>query len=211
MLKALSNLSTAKGIVLDLRDNPGGLLTNAIEISNMFLDNNKEVIVSTVDKDGYKTPALSDGRPVSHQPLVILINKGSASASEIASGAMHDNSRATLVGETSFGKGLVQTITRLEDGTGVNITIARYLTPNDTDINKKGIAPDVSVALSESDWKEGRGPWWSDPEGPTKQRKPEDGKDSQLQKAINVLESKLKGTPVAVTKADTGRQTVLNK
>lgn len=211
MMKALSTLSSAKGIVLDLRDNPGGLLTNAIDISNMFLGNKAEVIVSTVDKDGYKTPAMSDGRPLSKQPLAILINKGSASASEIASGAMHDNNRATLVGETSFGKGLVQTITRLEDGSGVNITIARYLTPNDTDINKKGIAPDVAVNLTDKDWKEGRGPWWADPDGPSK-RKPEDGKDSQLQKAINVVESKLKGIPLTVTKADAGSATaVVNK
>ena len=191
MLKALGNLSTAKGLILDLRDNPGGLLTNAIEISNMFLEGKKD-IVSTVDKDGYKTPAQSDGKPVSHQPLVILINKGSASASEIASGAMHDNNRAILVGETSFGKGLVQGITRLDDGTGVNVTIARYLTPNDTDINKKGIAPDVVVQLTDKDYKDGHGPWWLDPDGPTTQRKPEDLKDNQLKKAVNVLEEKLK-------------------
>jgi carboxyl-terminal processing protease len=204
MLKALSTLSSAKGIILDLRDNPGGLLTNAIEISNMFLDGHKD-IVSTVDKDGYKTPAVSDGRPVSHQPLVILINKGSASASEIASGAMHDNGRATLVGERSFGKGLVQGITRLEDKSGVNVTIAKYLTPNDTDINKKGITPDVTVNLSDKDWTEGRGPWWIDKDGPVTaaKHKPEDLNDVQLKRAIDVLEGKLKGQ-VVVSNADNG-------
>jgi carboxyl-terminal processing protease len=187
MLKALSDLAGAKGIVLDLRDNPGGLLTNAIEISNMFLDGRRD-IVSTVEKDGYKTPAVSDGRPITKQPLVVLINKGSASASEIASGAMHDNNRAVLVGEKSFGKGLVQGITRLEDETGVNVTIARYLTPNDIDIHKKGITPDVIVELTEKDYKEGRGPWWADPEGPTVKRSPDDLKDMQLKKAVGVLE-----------------------
>lgn len=208
MLKALSDLSSAKGIVLDLRDNPGGLLTNAIEISNMFLDGRRD-IVSTVDKDGYKTPAISDGRPVTKQPLVILINKGSASASEIASGAMHDNNRATLVGEKSFGKGLVQGITRLEDETGVNVTIARYLTPNDIDINKKGITPDVTVELTDKDYKEGRGPWWADPEGPTVKRSPDDLKDVQLKKAVGVLQDKIAGTnSVVVGAADTKKQTV---
>jgi carboxyl-terminal processing protease len=200
MVKALNNLSGAKGLILDLRDNPGGLLTNAIEISNMFLEGQKE-IVSTVDKDGYKTPAQSDGKAISRQPLVILINKGSASASEIASGAMHDNNRAILVGERSFGKGLVQGITRLDDGTGVNVTIAKYLTPNDTDINKKGITPDFAVDLSEKDYKDGKGPWWLDPEGPTVKRVPEDGKDMQLKKAIDVLKDRISKNSMVVGKA----------
>jgi carboxyl-terminal processing protease len=205
MLKALNNLSGAKAIILDLRDNPGGLLTNAIEISNMFLDGRRD-IVSTVDKDGYKTPAVSDGHPVSRQPLAILINKGSASASEIASGAMHDNGRAILVGERSFGKGLVQGITRLDDNTGVNITIARYLTPNDTDINKKGITPDFVVELKEKDYKDGHGPWWVDPDGSAAgaKHKPEDLKDDQLKKAVELLEGKLKGQ-VIVSTADSGK------
>jgi len=210
MLKALSDLAGAKGIVLDLRDNPGGLLTNAIEISNMFLDGRHD-IVSTVDKDGYKTPAVSDGRPVTKQPLVVLINRGSASASEIASGAVHDNNRALLVGETSFGKGLVQGITRLEDETGVNVTIARYLTPNDTDINKKGIVPDVVVALNEKDYKEGRGPWWADPEGPSVKRSPDDLKDMQLKKAVTVLQDKINGVAVVVGSAETAKSATVSK
>jgi carboxyl-terminal processing protease len=210
MLKALSDLSGAKGIILDLRDNPGGLLTNAIEISNMFLDGRRD-IVSTVDKDGYKTPAVSDGRPVTKQPLVMLINKGSASASEITSGALHDNNRALLVGERSFGKGLVQGITRLEDETGVNVTIAKYLTPNDIDINKKGITPDVTVDLAEKDYKEGRGPWWADPEGPTVKRTPDDLKDTQLKKAVTVLEDKLKGTSPVIGTAQPDKATTVNK
>jgi len=193
---ALNKLSTAKGIILDLRDNPGGLLTNAIEISNMFLDGGN--IVSTVDRDGYKTPAMCDGKPYSHQPLVVLINQGSASASEITSGALRDNGRAVLVGQKSFGKGLVQGINRLEDGTGVNITIARYLTPNDTDINKKGIVPDVAVELTDKDYHDGKGPWWLDPDGPSAKRAPEDLKDVQLQKAVEVMKKKLNGPSVAV-------------
>lgn len=196
MREALGKLNTAKGIILDLRDNPGGLLTNAIDISNMFLDGGN--IVSTVDRDGYKTPAMSDGKPFSNQPMVVIINQGSASASEITSGALRDNGRATLVGQKSFGKGLVQGINRLEDGSGVNITIARYLTPNDTDIHKKGIIPDVPVDLTEKDYKEGRGPWWLDPDGPTAKRQPEDHKDMQLDKALEVIKKKVSTPSLAV-------------
>src|SRR5262249_7127286 len=183
-------------IILDLRQNPGGLLTNAIDISNMFLDGGN--IVSTVDRDGYKTPAMSDGKPVCHQPMVVLIDQGSASASEITGGALRDNGRAALVGQKTFGKGLVQGINRLEDGSGVNITIARYLTPNDTDINKKGITPDYGIELSDKDYQDGKGPWWLDPDGPTVKRSPEDKKDVQLAKAVEVLKAKLGGQSVAV-------------
>lgn len=195
MKDALTRLAKAKGIVLDLRDNPGGLLTNAIDIANMFLDHGN--IVSTVDRDGYKTPAMSDGKPFTHQPVIVLINQGSASASEITGGALRDNGRAMLVGQQTFGKGLVQGINRLEDGSGVNITIARYLTPNDVDINKKGIGPDYTINLTEKDYKEGRGPWWLDPEGPLTKRAPEDMKDIQLKKAFEVLKGKIASTSVA--------------
>lgn len=197
---SLAALSGAKGIILDLRDNPGGLLSNAIDIANMFLETG--TIVSTVDRDGYKTPAPCDGRPVCKLPLVLLINKGSASASEITSGALRDNGRAVLVGETTFGKGLVQGINRLDDGSGVNITIARYLTPSDTDINKKGISPDRMVGLSESDRKDGKGPWWLDPNVPNVKRSPEDLKDIQLKVAVDACHEKiaqgLNSSPVAI-------------
>jgi carboxyl-terminal processing protease len=196
--EALGKLASAKGIIFDLRDNPGGLLTNAIEISNMFLD--KGNIVSTVDRDGYKQQQPSDGKSVCRQPVVVLINKGSASASEITSGALRDNGRATLVGQTTFGKGLVQGINKLEDGTGVNVTIARYLTPNDTDINKKGIGPDVVVELSDKELKDHKGPWWEDPDLPNVKRSPEDLKDLQLKAAIQVLKKKIDDdqTPLAI-------------
>ncbi|MBX9692556.1 MAG: S41 family peptidase [Cyanobacteria bacterium] len=182
---AIKNLPSAKGVILDLRDNPGGLLNNAITISNMFLPSGN--VVSTVDRDGYKQSIKSSGRPLCELPMAVLINKGSASASEITSGALRDNNRAVLVGEKTFGKGLVQGINRLEDGTGVNITIARYLTPNDTDINQKGIVPDVEVKVSKDDEKDHKGPWWLDPDGPTVTRKPEDMKDAQLKRAIEVV------------------------
>lgn len=143
--------SNKKGFIIDLRSNPGGLLTNAIYIADLLLPSG--TIVSTVDRDGYKETQRVSGTAVTNKPLVVLINKGSASASEILSGALKDNKRAVLVGETSFGKGLVQEINRLPNNSGVNITIQKYLTPNGTDINKKGINPDVVVTLSDDDIK----------------------------------------------------------
>jgi carboxyl-terminal processing protease len=140
-----------KGYIIDLRSNPGGLLTNAIYIANLLLPNG--IIVSTVDRDGYKETQRVLGHPLTNKPLIILINKGSASASEILSGALKDNKRAVLIGEKSFGKGLVQEINRLPNDSGVNITIQKYLTPNGTDINKKGIDPDITVTLSDDDIK----------------------------------------------------------
>ena len=162
---ALNGYKDKKGLIIDLRSNPGGLLSNAIIISDMFL--NGGVIVSTVDRDGYKETMRAAKNNVTDKPIVILINKGSASASEIFSGAMKDNKRAVLVGENSFGKGLVQEVNKLMGGSGANITIQKYLTPNGTDINKKGIAPDVVVELTEQDVK--------------------DKYDRQLQKANDVL------------------------
>ena len=148
---ALNQYKNKKGFIIDLRSNAGGLLSNAILISDMFLDGG--IIVSTVDRDGYKETTRATKRYVTDKPIVILINKGSASASEIFSGAMKDNKRALLVGENSFGKGLVQEVNKLMGGSGANITIQKYLTPNGTDINKKGIAPDVTVELTEENIK----------------------------------------------------------
>lgn len=164
-----------KGFIVDLRSNPGGLLTNAIYISDMFLDG--KVIVSTVDRDGYKETQRANRGMVTNKPLVILINKGSASASEIFSGAMKDNGRAVIVGEQSFGKGLVQEVNKLPYEAGINITIQKYLTPNGTDINKKGITPDVVVELTEEHVK--------------------NKDDVQLKKAVEILEQMAAGRTVA--------------
>ena len=142
----LNSSNNKKGIILDLRSNPGGLLTNAIFISDMLLKGG--VIVSTVDRDRYKSTTRARYSQITQKPVVVLINKGSASASEILSGALKDNHRATIIGEQSFGKGLVQEINKLPDESGMNITIQRYLTPSGTDIHKKGITPDIVVELS---------------------------------------------------------------
>ena len=144
ILKKTAN--SKKGYILDLRSNPGGLLSNAILMSDMFLQGGG--IVSTVDRYGYKDTTRAAKVRITNKPLVVLVNKGSASASEIFSGAMKDNCRAILVGEQTFGKGLVQEINKLSDDAGVNITIQRYLTPSGTDIHKKGITPDYEVKLT---------------------------------------------------------------
>lgn len=162
----LNNSKDAKGYIIDLRSNPGGLLTNAIYISDMLLRGG--VIVSTVDRDSYKSTTRARNQQLTDKPIVVLINKGSASASEILSGALKDNHRATIIGEQSFGKGLVQEINKLPDEAGLNITIQRYLTPSGTDIHKKGITPDIVVELTKEN---------------------ADAKDDvQLKKAIEVLE-----------------------
>jgi len=149
--EALDKSSKAKGIILDLRGNTGGLLPNAVIIANMFLP--KGNIVSIVDRNGKKTNIeAQDNYEYIKKPLVILINQGSASASEILSGALKDYNRAVLVGEKTFGKGLVQKIETIQDDNGLNITIAKYLTPSGKDINKKGIEPDYKVEYTKADF-----------------------------------------------------------
>ena len=145
---AIEDLETKKvaGYVLDLRSNPGGLLESSIDISRHFI--NKGVIVSTVSKDGLKETKKGNGQALTKKPLVVLVNEGSASASEIVSGAIKDNKRGKLVGKTTFGKGLVQSMRTLVDGSGLTVTVAKYLTPNGTDINKSGIIPDIEVRMN---------------------------------------------------------------
>jgi len=189
MREALKKISSADGLIFDLRNNPGGLLSNATDIANMFLDG--KVIVSTIDADGYKNSTYSSHNPIYRKPMVVLINHYSASASEILSGALRDNGRAKLIGQTSFGKGLVQAINKLEDNSGINITIARYLTPNDIDIHKVGIVPDYKVTLKDEDYDKGRGPWWVDPTYSSFKHSPTDGKDLQLNKAIEVVKTEI--------------------
>lgn len=190
MKDAMKQLSKAQGYIIDLRDNPGGLLTNSIEISDMFLD--AGIIVSTVDRDGYIQSVVADEKVVSDKPIVILANENSASASEIFSGALKDNQRAKIVGSKTFGKGLVQGINKLDDGSGVNITIAKYLTPAKVDINQLGIKPDIEVKLTIDDYKASKGPWFSDPNNLPSKRKPDDGKDLQLVKGIETLKEMIK-------------------
>lgn len=140
-----------QGYVLDLRSDPGGLLDASLQIASMWLK--QGAIVSLVNRDQVKDSYNASGHPLTNKPLVILVDKGSASASEILSGALQDDNRATLVGTRTFGKGLVQAVEPLDDGSGLKLTIAKYYTPKGRDINHVGIAPDINVELSEAQQK----------------------------------------------------------
>ncbi|MCL5272398.1 MAG: S41 family peptidase, partial [Gammaproteobacteria bacterium] len=156
MLQAIEQLKQQsngklKGLVLDLRNNPGGLLDSAIQVSDAFLGNDKsgkqELIVYTEGRlPGSKFTALANpGDVLNNAPIVVLINNGSASASEIVAGALKDNKRAIILGTKSFGKGSVQTVLPLDGKTGIKLTTALYYTPSGTSIQAKGIIPDIVV------------------------------------------------------------------
>lgn len=142
---AISSLEKkgAAAYILDLRNNPGGLLQSGIEIARQWLDSG--TIVYTVNRQGIQGSFEATGPALTTDPLVILVNQGTASASEILAGALQDNGRAQLVGETTFGKGLIQSLFELSDGSGLAVTIAKYETPKHRDINKLGIKPDKVI------------------------------------------------------------------
>lgn len=166
-----------QAMILDLRSNPGGLLPNAVDIGSLFVKREQGPIVRIVDREGKEEVLNASGRLAidSSTPLVVLIDGGSASASEILAGALKDTKRGTLIGTRSFGKGLVQTVHRLSDGSGVAITTNKYLTTNGIDINKKGIEPDIEVKIPKE----------------ILEKPYAEAQDVQLQKAIQVLTSRL--------------------
>lgn len=165
-LEALEKTKSTKGLILDLRGNTGGLLPNAVFIANLFIP--KGNIVSIVGRNGYKYDINAQDTEFSiHKPTIVLVDGNSASASEILSGALKDYNKAKLLGTTTYGKGMVQKIIPMPNETGINLTVAKYLTPNGTDINKKGITPDINVNFSIKDVK--------------------NNNDIQLQTAKNVL------------------------
>lgn len=159
-----------KGIILDLRNNPGGLLNEAVSVAKLFID--KGVIVSTKGRYPWHSVVYeADGTAIPYCPMVVLVNKGSASASEIVAGALQDHGRAKLVGVKTFGKGSVQTVIPFNDGSALHITIAYYYTPNGRLIHDKGLDPDFVV------------------------EQPEDSKkDLQLEKAKELLLKEMKKT-----------------
>lgn len=171
--KALEGLESKnmKGLIIDLRDNPGGLLDTSTQVADKLVG--KGDIVYTINNQGQKEEWKSDANKI-NVPLVLLVNGGSASASEIVSGAVRDYKAGTLIGTKTFGKGLVQTIIGLKDGSGVKVTIAKYYTPSGECIQGKGITPDIVLDLPEKD----------------KNRELTHAEDIQLQKAIEVIKSK---------------------
>lgn len=146
--QAIKKLQTqgAKAYILDLRNNPGGLLQAGIDIARLWLP--EGTIVYTVNRQGIQDSFTAEGEALTNAPLVVLVNQGTASASEILAGALQDNGRAILVGEKTFGKGLIQSLFELSDGAGLAVTVAKYETPNHKDIHKLGIVPDQVVAQS---------------------------------------------------------------
>jgi carboxyl-terminal processing protease len=134
-----------KGLVLDLRDNPGGLLNQSIEVSDLFLQSGKILSIKGRKEQNVKTYMAHPDHPARTYPIVVLINGGSASASEIVAGALQDQKRALIMGTTSFGKGSVQNVETLRDGYGLKLTIARYYTPSGRSIQAQGIEPDIVV------------------------------------------------------------------
>lgn len=137
--------SAVKGLIIDLRNNPGGLLDQAVKISDLFLE--EGVIVSTIGRNTAEKEVISakkDGTLPSF-PIIVLVNEHSASASEILAGALQDNSRAAIMGQKTFGKGSVQSVVKLGDGSGLKLTVARYYTPKGISIQADGITPDIIV------------------------------------------------------------------
>ena len=148
MVEAITTLKeqNAEAFVLDLRSNPGGLLSASIEISRLWLQ--RGPIVLTLDRDGDPAAISANRSALTDLPMAVLVNSRSASSSEILTGALQDNDRATVVGTTTYGKALVQSLYGLSDGSGLAVTIAHYYTPNGTDISERGITPDIEVDLS---------------------------------------------------------------
>lgn len=144
------NSQHPKGVILDLRNNPGGYLTDAVYIAGEFLSENTPVVIQDAGIDK-STLTVNRKGDLLNIPVVVLINGGSASASEIVSGALRDNKRAKLVGDKSFGKGTIQQALDLGGGSGLHVTIAKWLTPNGTWVHGKGLTPDVSMSLDPKD------------------------------------------------------------
>ena len=201
--KALEGLlnNGAKGIVLDLRSNPGGALDQAIKIASMFIKDGR--IVSTKGKVGEEQISNREGKYYGNFPLVILINEGSASASEIVSGAVKDHKRGILIGEKSFGKGSVQTLVPLPDGDGIKVTIAKYYTPSGVCIHGKGIEPDIKIEekddflffdgyvtnINEKETKENRNEIIEEIKGKQEADKMKKREDLQLETAISAIKA----------------------
>lgn len=157
----------AKKFILDLRYNGGGLVDEALEIANFFIPKGKDLLI-TVDSNGEKVVTTAENDNITNADLVVLVNEYSASASEILVGALRDNGRAKIVGTKTFGKGVIQNVFTLLDGSVLKLTIAEYFTPNETKINKEGITPDYEVELEEVE-------------------NEEDFVDTQLNKALEIL------------------------
>ena len=137
----------AEKLIIDLRNNTGGLVDEALLIADMILPKDDKILI-TVDSQGNKEESVSKEEPIINCEIVVLTNEYSASASEILVGALKDNERAKIVGKTTYGKGVIQSVFMLEDGSALKLTVNEYFTPKETKINKVGISPDYEVELN---------------------------------------------------------------
>ena len=156
-IKELSDEGPLEGLILDLRDNPGGLLDESIFVSSQFIDEGV-ITIERLKGDEEQVFEAQPGGAALDVPLVVLVNRGSASASEIVAGAIKENGRGTILGEQTFGKGTVQIPHTLSDGSELRVTIAEWLTPNGEQINGEGIVPDVYIERTQEDFVEERDP-----------------------------------------------------
>ncbi|NEP58046.1 MAG: S41 family peptidase [Symploca sp. SIO2G7] len=178
------NQEDVDAYVLDLRNNPGGLLHASIDIARMWLE--QGAIVSTIDRIGGKQEFSANQTSLTNLPLVVLVNEDSASASEILTGALKDNQRATVIGTQTFGKAAVQSVHALSDGSGLAVTVSRYYPPSGIDITKRGITPDIILGLTRS-------------QKQLLQTKPEliaTNNDPQYQRALEILENEVTPKPI---------------
>ena len=185
-----------RGLVIDLRNNPGGLLSSAIEVSQKFLNRN-DVVVSTQGRNARQDQVYrARGRKrYTDFPIAILVNAGSASASEIVAGALQDHRRAVLVGEKTFGKGSVQSVLPMDEGTAIRLTTAKYYTPSKKVIHERGIEPDIVVPMDPEDWHQvqlRRAQAGADAEEADGEAELRPVEDIQLQRAVDVLKGILK-------------------
>jgi carboxyl-terminal processing protease len=187
MVRHLDNLfkqGLIKGLVLDLRNDPGGLLTAAVEITEKFIDDGKLVVYTEGRVRNQNMRFTAHAKRIwNKMPMVVLVNQGSASASEIVAGALQDWGRATVVGTQTFGKGSVQTIIPLSDGSGLRLTTAKYFTPKGRSIHGKGITPDIVVEAAKPPAGQERPLPSADPMEDFK-------KDAQLQRGLDVIKEK---------------------
>ena len=168
------NKNNLKGLIIDLRNNGGGIVEETLEIADYMLDK-EDIILITKDKDGNEKIEKSKNKPNITVPIVVLVNENTASASEILAGALKENDKASIVGKTTYGKGLIQELISLSDGSGLKITTEEYYTPNRNKINKIGVTPDKEVDL---------------PEDIESSYNLERKDDTQLQEAIKMLKNK---------------------
>jgi carboxyl-terminal processing protease len=160
--------SNPKGVILDLRDDPGGVLDTTIDLASQFMKDG--VVLTSIDSNGKKeTYNVRPGGKMTDLPMVVLVNKGSASASEVMSGALQDTKRAKIIGEVTYGKGTVNIMRELSNHGAVYVSIARWYTPNGQQIHGKGITPDIQISLTDDDIK--------------------NKNDSQLKRAIEYLQT----------------------